>query len=155
MLYNRKYVPKSWHCPNHSKLGSSVEKKFKKKKNSLLGKTNWNAWDCWTKLKHFILGQFKTNWCWPKLQCALQKLEFRRCLPQILFCRPGSRMSQESYNHKEQQRISLAVAQASQDSWLTKSTWDISNWKSPWWTVVCEKVLAHMQCTFFYSCHPF
>lgn len=42
--------------------------------------------------------------------------------PQILFCRAGSHMSQESYSHDERERISLAAAQASQDSQPTKST---------------------------------
>lgn len=52
-------------------------------------------------------------------------------LSQILFCRAGCPVPPESSSHNEQERDSLTAAQASQDSWPTKPTWDISHWKLP------------------------
>lgn len=50
-------------------------------------------------------------------------------------------MSQESYNHNERERISLAVSQASQDSRPTKSTQDTYNWKFPYGLSQVKKFL--------------
>lgn len=105
--------------------------------------------DCWTKLQHFILGQFKSNKCWPKLQHALQEL----CSSDVV-CPKSSFAGLDPLchrSHNERKRISLVRQVRIHDPPSPPEVFPVGSSY-----VVCVKRKWSCWCAmFFYSCHSF